>query len=290
MINYLLNSRQVSVIVKGKSYTISKDDKRYDRVMSLIKDKNEDELNLYLNKTEGINRKMKGLTITDEGVVTYINKDGVEDILSSSLINTLIAMYEQDVESVEPLIKFWEKLKLNPSYRVNRCLFDFIEANNIVINEKGNLIMYKIVGRTDDKEVFVDLYTHKIKQRLGESVPRLERNQVDDNIENLCSYGYHLCSWNYLPHYGSCVNELDAIILCELDPADIVAIPKDYNNSKIRCTTYTLLEEYFYKDGEMKDVLYRGYNNSFDDTNIRDEDEEEYEYDYSYDEDEDDED
>ena len=69
-----------------------------------------------------------------------------------------------------------------------------------------------------------------------------------------------MCAWQYLPHYGSCVNGRDAIILCELDPVNIVAIPIDYNNSKLRCTTYTPLSEYTYDQGEIDKVLYRGYN------------------------------
>ena len=288
MISYLVNPRQVTVIVKGRPYTVNKDDRRYDTVMSLIKDKDEDSLNTLLNKIEGISKKLAGLSITNEGIVTYVNKEGVEDVLPPALNKTIVAMYEQDVDSLEPLIKFWEKLKLNPSYRINRCLFDFIEANNIVINDNGNLIMYKIVGRTDDKEVFVDLYSHNIKQKIGQVI-EIARNQVDDDIQKTCSFGLHAAIWNYLPHYGSCVNEKDAIILVEIDPQDIVAIPPDYNNSKIRTCKYVLLEEYFYKDGEMKDVLYRSYSDSNNNVDLDlDDDDEDDEYtfsDYDYDDD-----
>lgn len=52
----------------------------------------------------------------------------------------------------------------------------------------------------------------------------------------------------------------DAILLCEVDPADIVAIPRDYNNSKIRTCAYTPLSEYTYDQGEIDKVLYRSYN------------------------------
>jgi regulator of replication initiation timing len=161
-------------------------------------------------------------------------------------------------------------------------LFDFIEANNIVINENGNLIMYKIVKRTDDKEVFLDLYTKTFKQMFNVPVT-MPRNQVDDNIEQTCSYGFHVCSWQYLPHYGSAVSGHDAILLCEVVPTDIVAIPRDYNNSKIRTCAYTPLSEYTYDKGEIDKVLYRNNTNLGDFEG--DDKNEDYRYDDSNDED-----
>ena len=71
----------------------------------------------------------------------------------------------------------------------DRHALDFIEANNIVINENGNLIMYKIVARTNNPEVFLDLYTRKIEHRFGQQLPRLSRNEVDDDINVTCSKG-----------------------------------------------------------------------------------------------------
>jgi hypothetical protein len=283
-IPYILNSTNntLNVIIKGKPVTISKatQEDKYNKVLQLIKDNDEDGIIKYLDTATSISTKL-GVTITKEGVVTYVNDKGQVEQLPPSLNKTLVAMYEQDESSITPLIKFWEKVRLNPSYRVNRCLFDFIEANNIVINEHGNLIMYKIVKRTDDKEVFLDLYTKTFKQMFNVEL-RILRNNVDDNIDNQCSHGFHVCSWQYLPHYGSAVSGHDAILLCEVDPTDIVAIPRDYNNSKIRTCAYTPLSEYTYNQGEIDKVLYRGYNPSLiitDDTVDNDLEDEDYSYD-----------
>jgi hypothetical protein len=194
MINYILNSTNgtLNVIVKGRPVTFSKaiQEDRYNKVLQLIKDNDEDGIIKLVDVVTQVSNKL-GVTITKEGLVTYINKQGQVEQLSTSLNKTLVAMYEQDESSIEPLIKFWEKVRLNTSYRVNRCLFDFIEANNIVINEKGNLIMYKIVKRTDDKEVFLDLYTKTFKQMFGVPVV-VQRNQVDDNIDQTCSHGLNV--------------------------------------------------------------------------------------------------
>jgi hypothetical protein len=194
MINYILNSTNgtLNVIVKGKPVTVSKatQEDKYNKVLELIKNQDEEGIIKLFDVVTQVSNKL-GVTITKEGLVTYTNKEGQVEQLPPSLNKTLIAMYEQDESSITPLIKFWEKVRLNPSYRVNRCLFDFIEANNIVINEKGNLIMYKIVKRTDDKEVFLDLYTKTFKQMFYVPVV-VQRNFVDDNIEATCSQGLNV--------------------------------------------------------------------------------------------------
>ena len=191
-INYILNSTNntLNVIVKGKPVTIHKytNEDRYNKVLELIKDNNEDGIIKLFDVVTRVSNKL-GVIITKEGLVTYINRESQVEQLPSYLNKTLVAMYEQDESSIEPLIKFWEKVRLNPSYRVNRCLFDFIESNNIVINEKGNLIMYKIVARTNNPEVFLDLYTRNIEHRFGQQLPRLSRNEVDDDINVTCSKG-----------------------------------------------------------------------------------------------------
>jgi len=188
-IPYNIHSDRLNTIVKGRPFVIYQSDSRYETALTLIKEGDVKGLEDLLDPATNINNKYnnQGLSIVD-GVVTYINKEGQQEALPTALIKSLVAMFKQDEASVQPLILFWEKLKLNPSYRVNNCLFDFISHNNIVINEKGNLIMYKIVKRTSDPNVFVDLYTGKFKNELGKPV-QVERRLVDDDIEKTCSYG-----------------------------------------------------------------------------------------------------
>lgn len=257
-IPHIINGNGLCLTVKGRPFVVSNTDDKYETALQLLKDNNLDALISLLDPVVAINNKYnkQGLSINN-GVVKYVNKLGQEERLPNALIKSLLAMFEQDEESIKPLILFWEKLKLNPSYRVNNCLFDFIIHNNIVINERGNLIMYKIVKRTNNKNVFLDIYTGRVKNELGVTL-EMPRNLVDDNINNQCSFGFHVCSWQYLPHYGSAVNGIDAILLCEVDPQDIVAIPKDYNNSKIRTCKYKPFEEYTYDQGEIDRILYRG--------------------------------
>lgn len=183
-VKYLRFTNCISVIVKGQTYTIKNDDDRFEDILRLIKLDDEDSLERLLDITKQITSKLD-ITIRN-GIVEY--KD---EKLPAALNRMIVAMYQQDINNITPLINFWNKLKLNPSYRPLNFLSEFIEANNIVINEKGNLILYKIVGRTNKPNVFIDLYTRKIEQTFNVAV-EVPRNQVDDDIEQTCSHGLNM--------------------------------------------------------------------------------------------------
>lgn len=183
-VNYLIFSHAMSVVVKGKTYTVKKEDAKYTEALDLALNDNEEELYRLLNVTNVIAEDL-GIEINN-GLVTYNGES-----IPKALNRMIIAMHEQRLTNIQPLVNFWNKLKLNPSYRPLNFLSDFIEANNVVINENGNLILYKIVARTKQPDVFLDLYTGKFEHRFG--VPlSMPRNKVDDNIDNTCSYGLNI--------------------------------------------------------------------------------------------------
>jgi hypothetical protein len=183
-VNYLIFPTTLSVIVKGKTYTINKEDAKYAQVLELALNNEEEELYKLLNVTSVIAENL-GIEITN-GLVTYNGEN-----LPKALNRMIIAMHKQRLTNIQPLINFWNKLKLNPSYRPLNFLSDFIEANNVVINENGNLILYKIVARTKEKDVFIDLYSRTFKHEFGVPVS-IPRNKVDDNIDNTCSQGLNM--------------------------------------------------------------------------------------------------
>jgi hypothetical protein len=62
------------------------------------------------------------------------------------------------------------------------------------------------------------------------------RNQVEDDENVTCAKGLHVCSKEYLPHFGG-----QNIVACEVDPKDVVSVPLDYNNSKMRVCEYKVV-------------------------------------------------
>ena len=68
----------------------------------------------------------------------------------------------------------------------------------------------------------------------------MERNKVDDNQNNTCSSGLHFCSKEYLSHFGGSDSRT---MIVKINPADVVSIPTDYNNSKGRACKYVVVGE-----------------------------------------------
>jgi hypothetical protein len=54
----------------------------------------------------------------------------------------------------------------------------------------------------------------------------------------------HCAGWNYLPHFGSGSESTDRIVIVKVNPADVIAVPNDYNNAKMRVCKMEVLREY----------------------------------------------
>lgn len=167
----------------------------------------------------------------------------------------------------QPLVKFLERVRLNPSARSVEELYRFLEHRKMPITPNGTFLAYKSV-RAD----YTDHHTGTIRNKVGDSPTRLERNQVDDDANRGCSYGYHVGSLEFAQSFGGGERHL---MIVEVDPADVVSVPYDCNCQKLRCTWYTVIDEF-------KHVLDDNYSTQYhDDSDYEDEDDDE-----SYDDDE----
>lgn len=132
------------------------------------------------------------------------------------------------------LINFFENLMENPSRRAVYRLYDFLSANDIKITKDGYFIAWKKV-RPD----FKDIWSGTFDNSPGKVVS-MPRNQVNEDDTVTCSAGLHVCSRSYLTHFGS---THDKVILVKVNPKDVVSIPVDYNNAKMRTCRYEVIGE-----------------------------------------------
>jgi hypothetical protein len=228
----------LTVFVGGKPYPFDLEDEKSTRLIEMVKGGSSDEEILeFINVKNEIksyceDMKSEGIVITDETILI----DGVE--ISSSLANQIRRHYEDDLP-IEPLVKFVQKVRLNPSYRIRNQLWLFIEASQesggFTIAEDGDILAYKKV-RADYK----DIHSGTFDNSVGKIV-EMERMNVDDDPNHTCSAGLHFCAYSYLSSYGSSGN--DKVMLVKVNPADVVSIPTDYNNAKARCCRYEVVQE-----------------------------------------------
>lgn len=137
--------------------------------------------------------------------------------------------------NIAPWVAFMENLFQNPSYTSRQELYLWLEKGKLPLTEDGHFLAFKKV-RGD----FKDGYTGTLDYSPGQVVT-MARYLVDDNRDNTCSVGLHFCSAEYLPSYGCGNNE--RVVLVKINPADVVSIPSDYNNTKGRAWRIEVLED-----------------------------------------------
>jgi len=154
-----------------------------------------------------------------------------DEPLAPGLSRRLIDMARANAP-LEPMLRFLRRLSGNPSNRSSTQLLDFLDKNSLPITEDGYFLAYKKI--TDN---WKDCYSGRIDNSVG-AVVSMPRNMVDDDPANTCSHGLHVASKAYLQHFYG-----ERLILVKIDPADVVAVPLDYENSKMRVCRYVVLKE-----------------------------------------------
>lgn len=170
-------------------------------------------------------------------------------------LETRIVQFWQEGLPFEPLLRFWERLMANPSARAVRELYSFLEHKRIPINKNGYFLAYKAVQPN-----LMDIYSGKCYNGIGE-VLEMPRRKVDDDANRTCSYGFHVGALDYVKWYG---RSDSTILICEVDPADVVSIPADHAAQKVRTCKYKVVDFY---TGPLPDTLWEpNTSESFDES------------------------
>jgi hypothetical protein len=89
------------------------------------------------------------------------------------------------------------------------------------------------LDQLESNVVYTDKYTHKMHIELGTPV-RQARKDCDANPKKDCSNGLHVGATSYVNAFA---NNSDAILVCLVNPAHVIAVPEQYT-SKMRVCEY----------------------------------------------------
>lgn len=252
MNSYLLLTNSLVVVTGGKQYTVDNTHPNYKRVLDAIKAATWDEIPGLVDLGNFINANGKDKITVRGGVVMY----GANEV-HNVLTERLLAMLGEGF-NVDPMVALLENLMANPTKTAIDEFYLFIEGSKLPITEDGCILAYK---RVDDN--YLDCYTHTVMNKPysimsideagdgpwvagqvtteivdGYTVVSMPRQAVDADRSRDCSVGLHFCSLEYLGNFNRGTGN---IIIVKINPADIVAIPYDYNNTKGRCWKYTII-------------------------------------------------
>lgn len=180
------NGKVITIYHNDQIFTFPREDneKLFLQIRELYKVSDYDTISTLVLTAENINIKYadSDLTISKEGVVT-IN----EEVLPSSLSKVIVALYKEDAP-IDCFINFWNKLNQNPSNKAVNRLYDFVDTKQITLLPDGDLLLYRVVKRTETPGRYVDIYTGTIYQSIGDTI-KLLRNKVNDDDTVTCSHG-----------------------------------------------------------------------------------------------------
>lgn len=223
---FILGGDSLTVFAKGVPYNVNRSAKIFNAALSAVKEDNEELFLQVVNTKEQVVAKSNGKVRLENGKLYYSDRE-VTGLISSRIFE----MIELEL-SIEPMIKFIENLMQNPSKRAVDELFGFIDACDLPITEDGHFLAYKRV-----RDDYKDVYSGTMDNSVGKIV-EMERNLVDEDKSRTCSAGLQFCSYEYLKSFSG-----ERIVVVKINPADVVAIPIDYNNSKGRTCRYEVVEE-----------------------------------------------
>jgi hypothetical protein len=227
-IPYIITDDSITVVVKGKPYTIASSNAAFNEVKTRLQNEDFDGIEKLFDTGAAITSFTKGSIVIKDNAVYYKGQ-----VVHNYLVDRILAFMREGLPH-KPLVAFLENLLQNPSFRAVQELYAFLEAANLPITEDGCFLAYRKV--TSD---YKDFYTGKNDNSIG-AVVKMARNMVDEDKNRTCSYGLHFCSHSYLPCYHGGQGR---VVIVKINPANVIAIPADYNNAKGRCCEYEVVAD-----------------------------------------------
>jgi hypothetical protein len=246
--SYIHTVDGITVVMDGRPFHIDRTDRTHADILEALKaNLDDDALSDILNRVKrGVEAAVRLTPFMEYSGGAVLHKGTP---LHGYAVDKLVELIHKQMDPA-PLANFLDKLQENPSQQTVDDLYKFLEYGRIPITKSGNFLAYKAVRRD-----WKDIHSGRFDNSIGAN-PKMARNAVDDRREQTCSRGFHVCSFDYLPSFSHADGH---VVVCEVNPSDVVSIPNDYNNTKMRVCEYRVVgevEAYYAREGkENQNVL-----------------------------------
>lgn len=257
--SFLITENAITAVIDFTPITVRKDNPRYGQLEDVAKQalkaerEGEDASSLwdefvetYRGNRSPIAQDMKKAELVVDNLEYKDGEIYYNGVLVHNAVIPVIRRYVGEGLDTKSLINFLSRLLKNPSFRSVEQLWSFIEQNGLSIDDDGNMLAYKVV-----RDTYRDKYSNKFDNSPGAEV-KCDRNKVNDDPDVACAEGFHVGGWSYSGPGGTYFSTGDKVIICKVDPADVVSVPKDANAGKVRCCRYVVV-------GDYKEKLPQGY-------------------------------
>ena len=222
-LQYTLSKHSVTVVHEGQPFTVKSSAANYTSLAAALEAKDWDRAVQLLTVKEAVKTWSKGDFNLSGGHVTYLGER-----LPQSLSRRILDLVAKN-EAPDAFLRFWRRLQANPSARSVEQLWPFLEKKGIPIHPTGHILAYKGV-----KTNMRDQHTGTIDNSVGVH-NQMPRNKISDDPNVACHFGFHVGALEYAKSFSA------VTIICAVDPADVVCIPKDHSHQKMRVCSYTVV-------------------------------------------------
>lgn len=266
-LNFIISGDFIEIMDNsdGMSISIPKDHEKFDQYVSEIV-ANRDDPNEVLNtifEENNLKKRLEsfnvaGFEIDVENETVSFEGKRINSLLSRRLLE---AAQSGDASRITALANLSHRIEGNVSYRVVQNLFKFLDHQSVTIEEDGSFLCYKGIRSdgTDRHSGSIDNSPVKKNQkdsvktglgREGEvTVTVMEgrkyigcpRNKVNDNNDETCSNGLHVCTTAYFGDATGSYFSKEGVIVVRVAPEDVVSIPNEYHSGKMRTCAYEVV-------------------------------------------------
>lgn len=176
------------------------------------------------------------------------------DEISNGIVNKILDAWRQGNEDWRPFVRFLERLMTNPTEHSREQLYRWLDRHHWTLTQDGYIVGYKSVkkrkAQDEDKKIqdgwesisqgqaWVDgiEFNGSIPNYVG-AVITMPRSKVNHDPKQGCSVGLHVAAWNYATTWTS----YDAVLEVHIDPRDVVSVPMESSEEKVRVCRYKVI-------------------------------------------------
>ena len=213
---------------------------KYGRLLQALLDDSFSESDFLKLLTETVTcdiTELSGGEVTrEDDVYTFTAADGEKLELPADIYNKMQELVSKGA-SYEHLRNFWRRCLCNPRRESVQQLFAFVSRHLLTITDEGMFVAYKAV-----RSNYYDKHSGTFDNHPG-LVVTMPRQEVTFDPNTHCAAGLHVSNYDYAHGFAN-FGAGDRIVVCLVDPADVVSVPNDCSAQKIRVCKYIVQSDY----------------------------------------------
>jgi hypothetical protein len=222
---YTLTNESITIIWDGKPHTVQKGAPQFLPLRMAILNEDWGAIPKHLTVAKSLSEWAKGKFTVQGETISYAGERLPSDI------NQRILQMAGKGEDPMPVFLFWERLQKNPSSRSVKQLWPFLLHQGIPLTKDGCFLAYKGINQN-----YTDKHSGTVDNKPG-VINEMPRNKISDDPNEACHFGYHVGALEYAQTFAPG----GRMVICKVDPADVVCVPYDESQRKMRVCKYEVI-------------------------------------------------